>query len=206
MAATGQVDASLSAAQAAWEMDREDQVLTSRLAISHLWKNNMDEARQFYDIANAMGVGAPIHLYSYALFLIRDDRVDEARELVKQAMALLQTDAPWIDPIFDELARSPESESMIAILDEYSRQYAISARAMVTFWVLAGQADRAMEMAWQLVDDPNFFEVELLYLDEFQILRQHEDFPRLLDELGLSQYWRDVGCQWDNNAGQCKTS
>ncbi len=121
-------------------------------------------------------------------------------------MALLQTDAPWIDPIFDELARSPESESMIAILDEYSRQYAISARAMVTFWVLAGQADRAMEMAWQLVDDPNFFEVELLYLDEFQILRQHEDFPRLLDELGLSQYWRDVGCQWDNNAGQCKTS
>lgn len=77
---------------------------------------------------------------------------------------------------------------------------------MVTFWVLAGQADRAMEMAWGLVDDPNYFEVELLYLDEFRILRQHEEFPRLLDALGLTDYWQAAGCEWDNDAGICRSS
>ena len=203
MAATGRIDDSLTAAQAAWEMDREDQVLNSRLAIAHFWHNDMGEARQFFDIANAMGMGAPIHLYSYALFLIRDNRVDEAREFVKRALRLVQAESGWVDPIFDVLARSPKSESMIAVLDEYSAQNVISERALVTFWVLAGQADRAMQMAWNLVEDPSFFEVELLYLDEFRILRQHEDFPRLLDALGLSEYWRDAGCQWENDAGNC---
>lgn len=206
MAATGRIEESLAAAQAAWEMDREDGVLNSRLAIVHFWNNDMEQARQYFGIANAMGVQAPIHLYSYALFLIRDDRVEEAGEFVKQAVTLLQTEAAWIDPIFDQLARSPESESMIAVLEEYSTQSEITGRAMVTFWVLAGQADRAMEMAWGLVDDPNYFEVELLYLDEFRILRQHEEFPRLLDALGLTDYWQAAGCEWDNDAGICRSS
>jgi DNA-binding winged helix-turn-helix (wHTH) protein/TolB-like protein len=206
MAAVGRIDDSLVAAKAAWEMDREDQVLTSRLAIAHFWKNEMEEARQFYDIANAMGFGASIHLQSYALFLIRDDRINEARELVRRALTVYQIDAIWLDPVFDELARSPNSESMVAVLQEYSARNEMLPNALLIFWVLAGQTDRAMEMAWKLVDDPTYFEIELLYLDEFRILRQHEDFPRLLDELGLVEYWRNVGCQWDNDAGICISS
>jgi DNA-binding winged helix-turn-helix (wHTH) protein/TolB-like protein len=206
MAATGRIDDSLAAAKAAWEMDREDPVLTSRLAIAHFWKNEMEAARQFYDIANAMDFGAAIHLQSYALFLIRDDRINEARELVRRALTLYQFDASWVDPIFDELARSPNSESMVAVLEEYSARKEMLQNALVIFWVLAGQADRAMEMAWKLVDDPTYFEIELIFLDEFRILRQHEDFPRLLDELGLTDYWRSAGCQWDNDAGICISS
>ena len=206
MAAVGRIDESLEAAKAAWEMDRGNQVLNSRLAIAHMWNNDMEQARQYYEIANAMDVGAPIHLLSYALFLIRDDRIDEAREVVRRAMTLLQDDADWVDPVFDELARAPKSESTIAVLEDYSTRSVIPKRALVTFWVLAGQADRAMEMAWQLVDDPSFFELELIYLDEFRILRQHADFPRLLDEIGLTEYWRSAGCQWDNDEVVCNST
>lgn len=206
MAATGRIDDSLTAAQAAWEMNREEQVLNSRLAIAHLWKNEMKEARQFYDIANAMHEGAPIHLFSYALFLIRDNRIDEAREVARRAMIVSQGNASWVDPVFDELLKDPKSESMIALLDEYAAQDAIPQQVLVTFWVLAGQADRAMDMAWKLVDDPSYFEVELIYLDEFRILREHHDFPRFLDELGLTDYWRSVGCKWDNDKGICVSS
>jgi len=207
MAATGRIDDSLAAAKAAWEMDREEQVLNSRLAIAHFWKNEMAEARQFYDIANAMDVGAPIHQMSYAFFLMRDGRIDEAREVARRAMTLYQLDDGWVDPIFDELVKSPTSESTVAVLQDYSARNAIpNNTALITFWVLAGQADRAMEMAWKLVDDPSYFEIELIYLDEFRILRQHQDFPRLLEELGLVDYWRSVGCQWNNDAGICISS
>ena len=65
------------------------------------------------------------------------------------------------------------------------------------------QADRAMEMAWRLVDDPSYFEIELIYLDEFGIVRDHRDFPRLLDELGLTDYWQSVGCRWENDGVAC---
>lgn len=207
LAATGRIDDSLATAKAAWEMDREAQVLNSRLAIAHFWKNEMAEAQQFYDIANAMDVGAPIHQMSYAFFLMRDDRFDEAREVARRAMTLYQLDDSWVDPIFDELVNSPTSESTIAVLQDYSTRNAIpNNTALVTFWVLAGQADRAMEMAWKLVDDPSYFEIELIYLDEFRILREQEDFPRLLDELGLVDYWRSAGCQWDNDKGICISS
>lgn len=203
LAATGRIDEALDAAKAAWEMDREEQVLNSRLAIAHFWKNEMEEARQYYDIANAMNVGAPIHFLSYALFLIRDDRILEARDVARRAMELYQADATWVDPVFEQLAHEPRSDATIAALEEYSSRNVIPQTALVTFWVLTGQADRAMDMAWQLVDDPSYFEIELLYIDEFRVLRQHEDFPRLLEALGLPEYWRSVGCQWDNDAGNC---
>ncbi len=206
MAATGRIEDSLAAAKAAWEMDREEQVLNSRLAIAHFWKNEMEEARQYYDIANAMHEGAPVHRLSYALFLIRDGRIDEAREEVRRAMTLYKIDTTWVDPVFDELVRSPTAESMLVVLDEYSARNVIPVGVLVTFWVLAGQADRAMDIAWNLVDDPNYFEIEAIYLDEFRILRQHEDFPRLLDELGLTEYWRSAGCNWENDALNCDST
>jgi hypothetical protein len=77
---------------------------------------------------------------------------------------------------------------------------------LVAFWILAGQADRAMEMAWKLVDDPSLFEIEAIYLDEFRILRQHEDFPRFLQEIGLTDYWQSVGCEWKNDAVTCNST
>jgi DNA-binding winged helix-turn-helix (wHTH) protein/TolB-like protein len=203
MAATGRIDDSLAAAEAAWEMHRDEQVLNSRLAITHLWKDNREEARQYYEVANALGEGPPIHLLSYTLFLIRDGRINEARGIASRALDLLNLPDSWVDPVFDGLDELPNSEPMIAALEEYSGRGLIGPTALVTLWALAGEADRAMEMAWKLVDDPSLFEIELIYLDEFSILREHEDFPRLLDELGLTDYWQDVGCQWDNEAGNC---
>ena len=207
MGAVGRIDDSLDAAKAAWEMDQEKQVLNSRLAIVHLWNNDMEEARKFYEIANAMDEGSPIHLFSYALFLIRDNRVDEAREAARRAMVLYRLDSSWVDPVFDGLVQLPNPASLIAALEEPSAQNAIPINtALVMFWVLAGKVDRAMEMAWQLVDDRNFFEIELIYLDEFQILREHEDFPRLLDELGLKDYWQSAGCRWENDEVTCNAT
>ena len=207
MGAVGRTDDSLDAARAAWELDQEEQVLNSRLAIVHLWNNDMEEARQFYAIANAMEEGSPIHLFSYALFLIRDNRIEEAREVVRRAIALHRLDSSWVDPVFDGLAHLPDSAALIAALEEYSAPNAIpSNTALVMFWVLAGKIDRAMEMAWKLVDDASYFEIELIYLDEFQILRQHEDFPRLLDQLGLTDYWQRAGCRWENDEVNCNAT
>jgi tetratricopeptide (TPR) repeat protein len=203
MAATGRIDDSLNAARAAWEIDQDEQVLNSRLAIAYMWNNDMQEAGQFYEIANALNEGAPIHLLSYALFLIRNDGIDEAREVARRAMELLQQDSSWVDPVFDALARSPTSDSTVAVLEEYSARDVIPPTGLVTFWVLAAQADQAMDITWQLVDDPSFFEIELIYLDEFKIMRQHKDFERFLGEMGLIEYWDSVDCRWSNDEVVC---
>jgi hypothetical protein len=206
MAAVGRVDKSFEAAKTAWEMDPTDPVLNSRLAIACFWKNDIPCVRRYFEIADTMGLDAPIHQLSYALFLVRDNRLDEAREKASRAVTLYQADTSWVAPVFEELARSPKSDSSLAVLQKYAAQNVIPPTALVTFWVLAGQADRAMEMAWQLVDDPSYFDIELIYLDEFRILRQHADFPRFLDAIGLTEYWQSVGCKWDNDAVNCDST
>lgn len=203
MAATGQIDKSLAAAKAAWEMDRDEQVLNSRLAIAYLWDNNNEEASQYYEVANALGEGAPIHLLSYTLFLIRDGKFDEARNSARRALDLLGLDNSWVDPVFDGLQQLPDSAPMIAALEEYSARGIINPTALVTLWALAGEAERAMEMTRKLIDDPSFFELELIYLDEFSILRQHPDFPAFLDEIGLTDYWQSESCRWEDDAVAC---
>ena len=60
-----------------------------------------------------------------------------------------------------------------------------------------------MDMARRLVSDPDYFETELLFLDEFGIVRRHPDFPQLLDDLGLTAYWASVGCAWRNDRVEC---
>lgn len=202
LAAVGRVDDSLEAAIRAWEMEPDSQVLNSRLAITYFWKNDMGNARRVYDIANTLGLGAPIYQLTYALFLVRDDRVDEAREVVRRVVMLYRTDPAWVDPVFDELMKSPTSETMSSTLQEYATQDMIPATMLMPLWAITGRSDQAMEIAWQLVDDRSLF-IELLYLDEFRALRQHDDFPRLIDQLGLSDYWRNIGCRWDNDQLSC---
>jgi DNA-binding winged helix-turn-helix (wHTH) protein/TolB-like protein/tetratricopeptide (TPR) repeat protein len=203
LAAVGRIDDSFDAAQAAWEMDQSSQVLNSRLAIAHFWNNDMEMARRFYDTANDMESAAPIHMLSYALFLIRERRIDEARGAAKRGLAILNRDDSWVDAVFDGLAQLPETDELIVALEEFTPRNVITERALVIFLVLSGQVDQAMEMTWKLVDDPNYFEIELLYLDEFRILREHEDFPRFLDEIGLTEYWQSVGCRWENDKVEC---
>lgn len=201
--AVGRVDDSLAAAIRAREMEPDSQVLNSLLAITYFWKNDMENARRYYDIANAMGPGAPIAQLSYAMFLLRDDRIADAREVVRRAIVSFQLDPSWIDPVFDEMAKLPTSGAMSAILEEYAAQNIIPPSVLVFLWAITGQTDKAMDFAWQLVDDPSFFDIELIYLDEFSALRQHADFPRLLDQLGLTEYWQNVGCRWDNDRLIC---
>jgi len=203
LAAVGRLGDSLDAAIAAWEMDRENQVLNSRLAIAHMWNNDMEAARQYYEIANAKGEGAPVHLMSYAMFLIRDQRMNEARAVARRAMTLYKEDVTWVDPVFDELEKDPLSESTLAVLEEYSARGVIPPPVLITFWVLAEQVDQAMMMTRRLVDDADYFEIELIYLDEFRILREHADFPQFLDDIGLTAYWESVGCEWTVEAVVC---
>ncbi len=206
LAAVGRVDESLAAAIRAREMEPDSQVLNSRLAISYFWKNDMRNARRFYNIANTMGPGAPVSQLSYALFLVRDGKIEEAGEVVRRTMTLLDADQSWVDPLFAELGKPPETRSLTAILPPYVATNAIPANVLIVFLAIAGEADEAIKIAWQLVDDPSFFDIELIYLDEFRILRQHADFPQLLDRLGLTEYWQNVGCRWGDDGLYCTAS
>jgi len=207
LAALGNLTRSREQAIAGRAIDPASQVLNSRVAISYFWINDMPKARHFFEEANTLGLGAPIHNMVYALFLIRENRPEDARVRAKIAMKLLHINEWWVDPVFDGLAHPGDQELAEIALESIDKMIADGWPPYLTMTLCAlfEQADRAMGVAMQVAtsESGTLYELELIYLDEFKVLREHEEFPELLQALGLAEYWSSIGCQWGNDQLVC---
>jgi tetratricopeptide (TPR) repeat protein len=213
LSALGLLEQSLQQAIAARAMEPASQVLNSRVANAYLWINDMAQARHFFEEANRMGPGAPMHHFGYTMFLMRDGRLEEARASTRIAVGLLQGNDFWVDPIFNSLA-NPEDPDLRNIAFGATEQLVASNTppyVTMIIWALLGQADRVMEVAMNLAESGKLYEhesaqVEIIYLDELKLLREHEEFPALLQKLGLTDYWSSIGCQWSDDQVLCEAS
>ncbi len=203
----GLLDRSLQQAIAALSMEPASQILNSRVAIAYFWINDIPKARHYFEVANNMGVGAADHHFAYTLFLIRDNRLEDARARMKVGLKLAQSDDWWVDPMIDALAHPGNQKTLDIAFETIDKMIADSVPPFITMTVLAlfGEADRVMEIAMQVAESETgtLYELEIIYLDEFKVLREHEDFPELLQALGLTDYWNSIGCQWNNDQVIC---
>ena len=113
----------------------------------------------------------------------------------------------WVDPVFDGFLNSSETAGLVDTVASISAAAAsgdLPPNIELTLWVLLGQGDQAMEAAWALQKSGEYFEVEIFYLEEFRVLRQHEEFPELLEALGLTKYWDSIGCHWSSEQVVCE--
>ncbi|MCI0518318.1 MAG: winged helix-turn-helix domain-containing protein [Woeseiaceae bacterium] len=203
LSSVGRLDASLAEALRARELDPQSAVLISRLAIANFWVDNMDEAERLFARAHGMNLQAPIHDLAYALFKIRQGRTDEARELAKAGLEKYAADNRWVDPVFDGFEDPANRVQAHLLVSDLSVAGQLPARVEITLWVLLNDADRAMQVARRLETEGEVFEAELLFIPQFEPLRNHPDFGALMDAVGLTEYWNSVGCHWEQDALRC---
>lgn len=203
----GLLDKSLQQAIAARSMEPASQILNSRVAVAYFWINDIPKAWHYFEVANKMGVGAPEHHFAYTLFLIRDNRLEDARASMKFGLELAQSDDWWVDPVIDALGHPGNQEMLGIAFETIDKMIAdgVFPYITMTVWALFGQSDRVMEIAMQAAESKlgTFYELEIIYLDEFKVLREHEKFPELLKALGLTDYWKSIGCRWSNDQVLC---
>jgi hypothetical protein len=72
--------------------------------------------------------------------------------------------------------------------------------------VLLYDQERAMQVARRLRESGEIFEAELLFAPQFNVVREHPDFPHLLDDLGLTDHWNSIGCEWRDDRVRCEES
>ena len=203
----GFVEQSLQQAIAARALEPASQVSTSRVAIAYMWVNDMENSRKYFEEANSMTVGAPDHHIAYSLFLIRDDRLDEARESIIFALSLTNRDNWWVDAIFDALNNPGDQERLQAArstIDRMSVDDAIPPYILMAIWALFDNGDKIIEIALQQANEVGvIYELETIYLNEFAVLRDHQDFPQFLRAIGLTDYWNSIGCAWQTKQLVC---
>ncbi len=206
LATVGRMDEALQHSELAYELDPDSAIIISRLAITNFWVSNLAAAGRYFDIANTMDQDSPIHDLAYALYLIRIGDITAARGYTKAGLEKYGFDASWVDAAFDGIedpSLRDETHELVAALEADGR---LAKYIVMTLWALLGDADRAMATAFSIEGIGQQFETgfEMMFSDELEILREHEDFPRLLDEIGLTRYWSEVGCRREGGRVRCE--
>ncbi len=198
LAAVGRLDAALEQARRAHELDPLSPVAVSRLAVIELWNDDDAAAAEHFAVAAELGIASQLHTETHLLLLLRQRRFGEARQL---AAAFGGGTVPgWVDLLLDCLGEGAHCAEATAALQA---EPAVSPRVRLVAWSLLGNLDEVRETARMLESDIAAFDTELLFIAELAPFRRDPEFPRLMQAIGIADYWRQAGCAWTDAGVDC---
>jgi TolB-like protein len=203
LASVGRLEEALEMAQRAEVIDPNGNIVNSRIAMVYTWLGSNEMASYYFQRANEFKATGILHVMAQTLLLVREGKLDEARNLAYAAAAMQEAPAYWIEPVFRAFGdRNHREEGLAAINRAWEEQIVIPGIAFMGR-VMLGDVDGAMDIARLLEGPGEVFATELLFLPETAALRRHPEFMPLLERLRIVEHWNQVGCTWDGDALQC---
>ena len=188
----GYIDASVTEALRARELDPVSPVINDRLGVAYLWSGEYELAAEQFRIASELGFNRISYDQAYVLLLLRTGQVDTAVGLYEKILGELGLNTDWVRPV-SEATR--DSALIPGALEAVARAHANGSvpDAMVFYAaVLLNQPDLAFETVENMLVDRSLT-VEFLFAPEAEELRHDPRFPRLLAKIGLDAYWDEHG-------------
>jgi len=204
LASVGRLDESLYHARRAYELDPDSAVIISRLAIANFWVDELEQAGRYFAVVDKMKLEVPINDLAAALYLLRKGQIKEAIVVTKSGLAKNNLNGDWVEPVYAGLENPEFLQQSHGLVSRLEADELLPSYVLMTLWALLGDADRAMQSAMATEDFGRSYVAEILYIEQLRILREHADFPLLLEKNGLIQYWSEVGCEWIDDAVQCR--
>ena len=208
LARVGNAERSLHHALEARKLDVLSPVVNDRLAVAYMWVDDDERARRQFELADELGMGPTANPEAYVVLLLRRGEYDKARDILVDLQKLFARATEWIDPFIaaqrDPAARAAAREAVARA----ARERSISLKYLFGAWVYLGDADAAMDVAFELLHEPAEFDVEFLFARETAILRRHPRFGELVTAIGLDRYWDRFGwpamCARREQAIECR--
>jgi TolB-like protein/DNA-binding winged helix-turn-helix (wHTH) protein/cytochrome c-type biogenesis protein CcmH/NrfG len=188
----GNIDASVTEALLALELDPVSPVINDRLGVTYLWSGEFDLAAEQFRIAAELGMDRVAIDQAYALLLLRSGQIEEAVRLYEKILGKLGFDTAWVRLVAEatrDTARA--SEALEAITLARSRQ-SIPDAMLFYAAVLLKQPDLAFDTVVRLIGNKSLT-VEFLFAPEAAELRRDPRFPGVLSAVGLDDYWDKHG-------------
>lgn len=203
LAAVGRRQDALEQTLRAYRMDPSSSIVNSRVAIMYTWIGENEKAAEFFERSNHLGASGQHHLMGNALMLIRAGRFDEARGLAREGSLVNGGSSDWVGPVFAAIAESEGFPEALQALDAAAISDTLDPRIEIALRTVLGDVDGALRAAEAAAVPERHLEMDMLFLPEMRPLRQHPDFPGLLDKLGVLKYWDEAGCLWLNDSVSC---
>jgi len=193
LASAGNAAQSLEHAKLARQLDVLSPVVNDRLAVAYLWMNDDARAHAQFALASELGMRPAANPEAHVILLLREGDHTQAREILVGLQKLFGRSEAWIDPFLAALRDPAARAAAVAAVGRAADRRAISPQHLFGAWVYLGEADRAMDVALQMVGEPAEFNVEFLFARETALVRRHARFGELVRAIGLDAYWDRYG-------------
>ncbi len=200
----GRLDDALVQVLKAEAIDPDNGVVNSRVAIVYTWLGDTEKALDYFERAGDLGGTSAIHNLAYALLLIREGRIADAEAMAVTSVRTAESSIDWIQPVFAAFANPGTAGHALEVLTRVSADAGLVPEVEVTARTMLGDTDGAMAVARRLEEPGEFFQMDLLFAPELQALRDHPGFMPLLQRLGVVDYWKEAGCEFDGKKAVCK--
>ena len=193
LASVGRSEEALDYAIRAKELDRLSPVVNQRLAITYMWANQNELARQHFELAAELGMAPTANPEAYVILLTRLGKYDEVRSLMIGLQKMLGHATDWVDPVLTAIQTPEARPAAIEAVVRAERNNNISKQHLYGAWIYLGETDRALDVALQLIHDRPGFNAEFLFAAETQELRTNPRFAELIRAIELHRYWENFG-------------
>lgn len=203
LGSVGRFDAALQQALAGLEIDPSSAVINSRVAIVYTWIGQNDKASEYFERSRQLGAGGATHQLANGLALARQGKLAEARRFIDEGVLARGGTTDWIGPAFVALADPTQRGVALAAVGEASLAGQIYPQIEVTLRMILGDTEGSLRVARMLVQPGELFEMEMLFLPEFLPMRRRPEFLELMAALGITDYWSETGCVWQDLVVVC---
>jgi TolB-like protein/DNA-binding winged helix-turn-helix (wHTH) protein len=181
------VDA-LKAAQQARDLDAVSPVLNHRLAVAWMW--NGDNVRAAEQYARSADLGF-VNLRSpgYLIFLLRMQRFEESRQVIKIMYTDAGIDPTWLMDNIEAISTFSGDENLVESAVSAVDRNEVLPRMQLGLWLYLEQSERAYGVIKEQAAQKKHVVYELLFSEEGRAFRESDEFSDMVEEFGLSPYW-----------------
>ena len=188
----GYIDASVTEALRARELDPVSPVINDRLGVAYLWSGEYELAAEQFRIATELGFNRIALDQAYVLLLLHNGQIDEAIGLYKKILSHLGLDSDWVRAVMESTRDQAAVPRAIETVARVKAHDTLPAAIVFYAAVLLKQPDLAFETVGNIVEDRSLT-VEFLFSPEAEELRRDPRFSQLLARIGLDAYWKQHG-------------